>query len=282
MAEERLFERTFCMPQDITSDAPARRGLRTFAGLRKLISTLRGPHGCPWDRVQTHQSLRTYLVEESSETLAALDENDSTRLREELGDLLLQIVLHVQIAEESGEFTMGDVLGGINEKLLRRHPHVFGDAVAETPEAVVEQWDDLKRRERGEDSALAGIPITLPALSQAQAIQRRVANAGFTWDSIEGAWEALDEELDELRRARTPEEKRDEMGDAIFAMANVARWLEIDAEEAVRSTSRGFSRLFRRVEERARERGVDLREAGIEEKLALWGEAKQQGKEAGG
>jgi tetrapyrrole methylase family protein/MazG family protein len=263
------------MAQDTPSVTPARRELRTFGGLRKLISTLRGPDGCPWDRAQTHESLRTYLLEESSETLAALDEGDRDRLREELGDLLLQIALHVQIAEESGEFTLGDVLEGIGGKLLRRHPHVFGEAVAETPEAVVEQWDELKRQERGDESALSGIPATLPALSQAQAIQRRAAGAGFTWDSVEGAWEALDEELEELRQARTAEERREEAGDAIFAMANVARWLEIDAEEAVRSTCRGFSRLFRRLEGMARERGLDLRQTGAAEKLALWEEAKE-------
>ncbi len=254
---------------------PARSQLRTFAGLRRVIATLRGPEGCPWDRVQTHQSLRPYLVEEAGETLHALDEGDPERLREELGDLMLQILLHTQIAEEAGDFRMSDVIFGIADKLVRRHPHVFGNAVAETPEAVVEQWDDLKRKERGEQSALTGIPPTLPALAYAQAVQRRAEKTGFTFQSVEQVWEALAEELDELRQAETPERRQEEMGDVLFAVANLARWLDADAEDALRSTSHGFANRFRRVEGLVRERGLNLREAEMDEKLALWEEAKR-------
>ena len=247
---------------------PTKRELRTFAGLRRVVATLRGPGGCPWDRVQTHATLRPFLVEEASEALAALDEGDAARLREELGDLLLEVLLHVQIAEELGEFTLAEVVHGIADKLVRRHPHVFGEAVAETPEAVVDQWEELKREERGDRSALSGIPETLPALALAQAMQRRAERAGFAWESAAQAWEALAEELEELRRAGTPEEQREEAGDALFALVNLARWLKVDAEDALRSTCRGFSHHFQRVESTAREGGRDLREMTSEEKLA--------------
>src|SRR3990170_840780 len=239
---------------------PSKREMRTFAGLRRVVATLRGPQGCPWDRVQTHRSLRPFLLEEASETLAALDEEDPARLGEELGDLLLEVLLHVQIAEETREFRLGDVVYGIADKLVRRHPHVFGGAVAETPEAVVEQWEELKREERGDESALSGVPETLPALALAQAVQRRAERAGFAWESVERAWTALEEELAELRRAQTPEERREEMGDALFALAGLARWLDVDAEEALRSTCGGFQTLFQRLENTVREKGRDLRQ----------------------
>ncbi len=254
--------------------APTKRDLRSIGGLRRLVATLRDPDGCPWDRVQTHQSLRPYLMEEASETLAALDEGASDHLCEELGDLLLQVLMHVQIAEEMGEFRLEDVVQGISDKLVRRHPHVFGEAVAETPESVVKQWEELKQEERGDASALTGVPETLPPLAFAQAIQRRAERAGFAWESGEQAWEALEEELAEVRRAQTAAERQAEVGDALFALANVARWLEADAEEALRATCRGFRRLFQRVEETAREQGRDLREMEMAEKLTLWDDAK--------
>jgi tetrapyrrole methylase family protein/MazG family protein len=253
---------------------PTKQEMRTFGGLREIVATLRGPEGCPWDRVQTHESLRPFLTEEASEALEALDGGDASRLCEELGDLLLEVLLHVQIAEEAGEFALEDVVGGISDKLVRRHPHVFADAEAETPEAVVEQWEDLKSKEREGQSALAGIPGTLPALARSQAIQRRVVRAGFTWESVDGAWEALEEELGELREAATPEERREEVGDALFALAGLARWLEVDAEEALRSTCRGFSSIYERMEEALRERGQELSSLTPAEKLALWEEAK--------
>jgi tetrapyrrole methylase family protein/MazG family protein len=249
--------------------------MRTFNGLRKIIATLRGPDGCPWDRVQTHQSLRPFLLEEASETLEALDDADPARLCEELGDLLLEVLLHVQIAEEAGEFGLADVVRGVSEKLVRRHPHVFGDAAAETPEAVVEQWEELKREERGEQSALTGIPGTLPALAYSQAMQRRASRAGFAWEQVEQAWAALEEELHELRQAETPEQRREEVGDALFALAGLARWLDVDAEEALHSTCHGFRRLFQRLETTVRERGRELPQMTTAEKLALWEEVKQ-------
>ncbi len=254
---------------------PTKRELRTFNGLRKVVAALRGPGGCPWDRVQTHESLRPFLLEEASETLEALDGGDPSQLCEELGDLLLEVLLHVQIAEEAGEFALADVVYSVSDKLVRRHPHVFADATAETPEAVVEQWEELKREERGERSALSGIPATLPALARAQAIQRRASRAGFTWESAEQAWEALEEELRELRAAETPEEQRDELGDALFALAGLGRWLEVDAEEALRSTCGGFGEHFQRMEVTLRESGRELPQMALKEKLTLWEKTKE-------
>ncbi len=252
------------------------RRTRTFAGLRKIVATLRGPDGCPWDRAQSHRSLRHYLTEEASEVIDAIDSDDVDSLKEELGDLLLQILLHAQIAEEHREFRLGDVIESIAEKLVRRHPHVFDAAVAETPDAVVEQWEELKRKERNGASALAGVPLALPALAHAQTVQRRAGKAGFEWESEEQAWSALDEELAELRAAATPEQRRAEAGDVLFAFANVARFLDIEAEEALRATSHRFGRLFRSVEGMASERSVDLRDTDLDTKLAMWEEAKKR------
>lgn len=254
--------------------SPGDRQLRTFSGLRRVVATLRGPDGCPWDRVQTHESLRPYLTEEAAEVLAALDEGDSQKFCEELGDLLWQVLIHVQLAEERGDFKMSDVMYSLASKLVRRHPHVFAAAVAETPGAVIEQWDDLKRKERGGGPTLAGIPQTLPSLAYAQAIQRRAARAGFAWENEQQVWEALEEELEELRQAQTRDERREELGDTLFALANLARHLDIDAEDALRQGSDGFTRLFQTMESMIAERGIDLKQADIETKLALWEEAK--------
>jgi tetrapyrrole methylase family protein/MazG family protein len=213
-------------------------------------------------------------LEESYETLDALDSGEPSRFCEELGDLLFQVLIHVQLAEEAGEFTMRDVLAGISGKLIRRHPHVFAGATAETPEDVIEQWDDLKARERVNQSALAGIPPSLPALVFAQALQRRASRAGFAYASTADAWQALEEELGELRAARTPGEQRDEAGDALFALANLVRHMDVDAEDALASTGRRFTDHFQRMEGITEKRGLDLKVAPFEVKLALWEEAK--------
>ncbi|MEO8458560.1 MAG: nucleoside triphosphate pyrophosphohydrolase [Chloroflexota bacterium] len=258
----------------MTPIVPADRDLKTFAGLRKVIATLRAPDGCPWDRVQTHQTLRPFLLEETAEVIAAIDEADADALCEELGDVLFNVLLHTQLAEESGDFKMADVIYAVAAKLVRRHPHVFADSDADTPAAVVAQWDDLKTKERGAQPTLANIPAALPALAYAQAVQRRVARAGFAWESGAQAWDALDEELRELRTAATPEEQRQELGDAIFALANLGRQLDIDAEDALRSASRSFSRRYNAMEGLLHQRGIDLKTTDIDTKLALWEEAK--------
>ena len=246
-----------------------------FAGTRRIIAALRGPGGCPWDRVQTHDTLRPYLLEEASEALEAIESGDAAKMSEELGDLLFQVLIHVQLAEEAGAFTMRDVLRGLSEKLVNRHPHVFGDAVAETPDAVIEQWDSLKARERGSrQSALDGIPQALPALAKSQAIQRRAVKAGFAWENVEQVWDKLAEEIGELRSASTTEEREEELGDVLFVIASLAGWMKIDAEDALRSTCGRFRLRFERVEGLAAERGVDLGTDDLAAKLALWEEAK--------
>lgn len=261
--------------------APSDRSLRTFAGLCRVVAVLRGPDGCPWDRVQTHDSLRPYLLEETAEVLEALDCGDPAKLREELADLLFEIVLHTQLADECGDFTMSDVIYDVSSKLVRRHPHVFGDASAATPTAVIKQWDELKKLERGPQSAIAGIPPTLPALAQAQALQRRAGKIGFEWEVPEEYWEALSEELQELRDA-SEEERAAESGDALFALANLARSVGVDAEDALRQASRRFSMRFIGVEKLASERGIDIESSSLQTKLDLWEQAKTEQAAAAG
>jgi tetrapyrrole methylase family protein / MazG family protein len=253
---------------------PPDKDLRTFNGLRKVVATLRAPDGCPWDRAQTHASLRPYLMEEAAEALEAIDGGDPAHMCEELGDLLFQVLIHVQLAEEHGDFKMTEVIYGLASKLVRRHPHVFAEATAETPDAVIQQWDDLKRKERGERSTLAGIPVGLPALARAQAMLRRASKAGFKWNTDEEAWAKLEEELGELRAAATPDQKLAEAGDALFTLVNVIRQMDVDAEDALRQTLHVFSHRFGALEALARQREIDLREVDLEAKIALWEEAK--------
>jgi tetrapyrrole methylase family protein/MazG family protein len=248
-----------------------------YEELRGVVARLRAPDGCPWDREQTHASLRPYLLEEAYEVIAALDADDTASLPEELGDLLFQVLLHTQLAEEAGEFTMSDVLTGLSDKLVRRHPHVFGDIHLETAEQVVEQWDDLKRKERAEEtSALASVPKAMPALAYAQVLLRRAAAAGFAWPERQDVLAKLTEELDELAAAHTREEATAEFGDILINLANYARYLEIDAEEALRLASDKFRHRFQSVESQARAGSVDLASLSRDELLALWSRAKAE------
>ena len=251
--------------------------LRTFEGLRQIIARLRGPDGCPWDRAQTHASLKSYLLEEAYEALAALDENDPDKLCDELGDLLLEVLLHVQLAEEAGEFTLEDVVYRIASKLVRRHPHVFGDEQADTPEQVMARWAALKQEERGDEgSALASMPLAMPALAYAQRLQDRAASVGFQWPDIRQAAGKLEEEIGELAAAGHADEKREEMGDVLFMIASLARYLELDAEEALRLANGKFYRRFTSMEAIARERGLLLANLTLVELEALWEEAKER------
>jgi tetrapyrrole methylase family protein/MazG family protein len=251
--------------------------LRSFDGLRAISHKLRSPEGCPWDREQTHGSLKPFLLEETYEVLHALDEDDPARLREELGDLLLQMTLHTEIAEEAGEFTYGDVFESINRKLIRRHPHVFGDADIKTSDEQWKTWQAIKREEKGGDeSILAGVPRAMPALAYAQAVQERAARTGFDWPDLDQVLDKLVEELGELRRAATHEERLDEFGDVLFVLANVARWLKLDAEEALRRTNAKFYRRFSGLEALARERGLSLDRLDLDAMEALYQEVKSR------
>jgi tetrapyrrole methylase family protein/MazG family protein len=253
--------------------------LRSFEGLRRIIARLRAPDGCPWDRAQTHASLKSYLLEEVYEALAALDDYDPDKLCDELGDLLLEVLLHVQLAEEAGEFALEDVVYRIASKLVRRHPHVFGEEKADTPEEVMARWTALKQEERSdtsETSALASMPLAMPALAYAQRLQDRAASVGFRWPDIRRAAGKLDEEIDELARAGDTEQKREEMGDVLFMIVSLARHLELDAEEALRLANGKFYRRFTGMEAIARERGLLLPDLSLVELEALWQEAKER------
>ncbi|GAB4506425.1 MAG: nucleoside triphosphate pyrophosphohydrolase [Anaerolineales bacterium] len=253
---------------------PQPGGMESF---QETIAHLRAPDGCPWDREQTHQTLRTNLLEEAYEALEAIDRDDADALMEELGDLLLQIVLHAQIATDEGEFRMPDVIAHIDAKLKRRHPHVFGDVKVSGAAEVTVNWEEIKREERNHAdhrSMLDGVPKTLPALSQAQDYQSRVARVGFDWPDIEGVRRKIAEELQELAEAQTDEEREGEMGDLLFAVVNLARWLHVDAESALRRANARFARRFAAMERRCAETGRTLADLTPEEQDALWEAAK--------
>jgi tetrapyrrole methylase family protein/MazG family protein len=262
---------------------PALPQLSSFEGFQDTIARLRSPDGCPWDREQTHQSLRSALLEETYEALAALDSEDVEALKEELGDLLLQVVLHSQIAVETGEFSMADVIAGVDRKIKRRHPHVWGQVSASGPEDVLRNWEALKAEERRaqasdgkhQRSLLDGLPRTLPALAQAYAYGRRAARVGFDWPQMDGVVEKIGEEIDELRAATADEERVAELGDLLFAVVNWARWLDVDPETALRQANARFARRFGWVEAQARHGRLDLGQLSLEELEALWQRAKQ-------
>jgi tetrapyrrole methylase family protein/MazG family protein len=251
--------------------------LKKFETLVSIIARLRGPNGCPWDKEQTHASLRSNLLSECYETLEALDKGDSTQLCEELGDLLLQIVLHAQIAKDNKEFEIGDVIEGITAKIIRRHPHIFGTVKVKDAEEVMHNWEALKKEEREEGtSMLEGVPKNMPALAYALEISRRAVRVGFEWENIEGVIDKLAEEIREIKDARDRQEKEREYGDLLFTLVNVARWEGIDAEAALREANRRFFKRFTRMEELCRQRGLDFAGLSFKEKDDLWEEAKRE------
>ena len=251
--------------------------LDQFATLVSIIARLRAPDGCPWDRKQTHTSLREDLLTECYEALAALDEGDADKLGEELGDLLLQIVLHAQIASEAGEFELGDVIRSINTKLIHRHPHVFGTTRARDASEVMVNWEALKREEREDDtSMLAGVPRQMPALGYSLEVQKRVARVGFDWEDIEGVIDKLTEEVAEFKQADSQEQRAQEFGDLLFTLVNIGRRLGVDSEAALRGANERFYRRFAGMEELCRQRGVSLDELSFDEQNALWEEAKRE------
>jgi len=250
--------------------------LDQFATLVDIIARLRAPDGCPWDRKQTHTSLRENLLEECYEVLETLDKGDSEKLCDELGDLLMQVVLHTQIATEAGEFELGDVLSSINTKLIHRHPHVFGSRKVKDAEEVTLNWEVLKQEEREADvSILANVPKDMPALGYSQSIQRRVAWVGFDWEDTEGVMDKLVEEVRELKQAGSQEEKAAEFGDLLFTLANIARRLGIDLEAALRGANQRFYQRFTYMEEVCRQRGLNFGELSFDEQDAPWEEAKK-------
>jgi len=256
---------------------PLPEDLSRFDALVDIIARLRASNGCPWDRKQTHSSLRENLLEECYEVLETLDEGDSGKLCQELGDLLMQVVLHAQIAAEAGEFELGDVINSINTKLIHRHPHVFGSLRVKDAEEVLVNWEALKKEERGADaSMLSNVPQEMPALSYSQEIQDRVARVGFDWEDISGVIDKLAEEVSEFKQADSQERKGQEFGDLLFTLANIARRLGIDLESALREANRRFYHRFSCMEELCRQRGLNFAELSFDEQNALWEEAKKK------
>ena len=272
------------LPQDQIPQAllvPALSKGHSFEAFQEVIARLRAPDGCPWDMEQTHLSLRKHLLEESYEALAAMDAEDPPMMREEYGDLLLQIVLNAQIATEAGEFKMGEVLKGIHDKIIRRHPHVFGDLRLDGVGDVLQNWERLKAAERSENgnehkSLLDSLPSALPALTQAQEFQARASRVGFAWKEIEGVLDKVSEEIAEVREAQDETALTIELGDLFFALANLARWKGIDAEAALREASSRFKSRFGYVERAARQEARPLSAYSEDELIALWQAAKSQ------
>lgn len=264
------------MPEQSTTGAK-------FERLVALMERLRAPGGCPWDREQTFDTIKPYTLEETYEVLDAIEQRDWTGLSEELGDFMLQAVFYAQMAKEEGKFNIGDSLDAICEKLIRRHPHVFGDATANTADDVKVRWDQIKgeeKKERGEAPKLllASVPRNMPALVEAQQISSKAAGAGFDWDNVDQVIAKLHEELDELRRARDGRdlaEMADELGDMLFVIVNIARFLKVDPEQALRGTNAKFRRRFGYVEQQLAVRGRKLADSNVQEMEELWQEAKR-------
>jgi tetrapyrrole methylase family protein/MazG family protein len=257
-----------------------------------VMGRLRAADGCPWDREQTHQSLKRYLVEEAAEFLDAIDDQNDAAIRDELGDVLMQVIFHAEIAAEQGRFDIQDVARGLCEKLIRRHPHVFGQAQANTPDKVVIQWDRIKQQERkntslGQEShksVLHGIPRHLPALQRAQKVQDKAAKAGFDWPSAKGILDKIEEELMEVRQAMTAGDKTaagEEIGDLLFAVAKLSRFLGLPPEEALHKTTDKFSRRFLCMERWLQEQGKSMESSTLAELEPLWQRAKSEERASG-
>lgn len=266
---------------------------RTFARLHEIVGILRSPEGCPWDREQTHESIRKNLIEETYEVLETIDEDDPEHMQEELGDLLLQIMLHSQMEEELGTFTVYDVIQALNDKLIFRHPHVFGESSAKDAESALQNWEQMKAEEKRRKglspekaSALDGIPRDLPALMKAYKLQKKASKVGFDWDNIEGVFQKIEEELGELRQAVTEgqsdEDTALELGDLLFAVSNAARFIGADPEEALSRTNRKFVSRFSYIEEKLAAQGKTLQESTLDEMEALWQAAKSGSAQNGG
>jgi tetrapyrrole methylase family protein/MazG family protein len=257
----------------------------TFAAFVDTIAALRAPNGCPWDREQTHESIARNMIEEAYEAVDAIEQHDATHLREELGDVLLQVVLQSQIAADAGEFTVADVCRDVNTKMIRRHPHVFGEAAAGSAEDVLSIWDNVKLAEKSAADAqteepeglLDSVPASFPALLQAYKISRKAVAAGFEWDTVEDVWAKVEEEIAEFKQACRSDDaqaKELEFGDVLFSLVNVARKEDIDAETALRATCRKFRERWAFMEGAAWGQGKRVEELDMDEMQQLWDQAK--------
>ncbi|MBE7010655.1 MAG: nucleoside triphosphate pyrophosphohydrolase [Ruminococcaceae bacterium] len=254
----------------------------TFDDLVSILKTLRGENGCPWDRVQTHETIKMNMLEEAYEAMEALDYGTKDQFADELGDMLLQVVFHALIGEDDGTFTLSDVLYHVCDKMISRHSHIFGNDTAETPEAVLATWEKNKQKEKGQKSyteSMEGVCSYLPALIRAQKVQSKAAKVGFDWPNVSGALDKLNEEVAELREAiqeNDGEHVSEELGDVLFSAVNVARFCGVQSEEALGKTVKKFVDRFSYVESEARNQGKSLEEMTLEEMDALWDAAKQK------
>lgn len=254
---------------------------KRFSKLRHIIAELRGPNGCPWDKKQTHESLKKYVIEESYELIEAINEEDTDHIVEELGDVLLQVLLHAQIGEDEGFFSIDDVVEGLSEKMVRRHPHVFGQTIAETEEDVLKNWQAIKQEEKGiaEESLLDQVGRSLPNLMAAAEIQKKAAKVGFDWEEVGPAWEKVKEEIREfeIEAEKNSDKMANEFGDVLFALVNIARFYKIDPEEALFETNQKFRRRFLYVEKKVKESGKPFDDFQLEQLDQFWDEAKEKG-----
>lgn len=245
-----------------------------------IMKVLRSKEGCPWDREQTHESLKRYLIEETYEYLEAVDLNDKRHMCEELGDVLLQVVFHAQIASENGDFNIEEVINGICEKMIHRHPHVFGDVSAETSNDVLKNWEEIKKKEKGnvdQTSVLQDVPINLPALMRSYKVQQKAAQVGFDWDNPSDVFAKIREEIDELEVEYKKSDKNgieDELGDVLFSVVNLSRFLKVHPELSLSQSTNKFIERFKYVEKKALELGKNLNEMTLQEMDVLWSEAK--------
>jgi tetrapyrrole methylase family protein/MazG family protein len=245
-----------------------------------VMDRLREPGGCPWDREQTHESLKKYLIEETYEVIEAIEENNMYKLREELGDLLLQVVFHSRLASEKNIFTINDVVDEVTDKMIRRHPHVFKNMALDTSKEVEKTWEKIKKHEKNKTKQISiiDVPRGLPGLLRAQKVQSKVSGVGFDWPDIFGPWEKISEELNELKEANEKNNKDnifEELGDLLFATVNLARFLDIDSEEALNFSIDKFTKRFRYIEQKAAEKNVDLESMSLEKMDKLWNESKK-------
>jgi MazG family protein len=247
--------------------------------LQAIVARLRAPDGCPWDREQTHSSLRALLIEECHEVIDAIEHSDDANLREELGDLLLHVVMHAQLANERGAFTLDEIAATICEKMIRRHPHVFGDKLAADSESVLKQWEKIKREEKGENAGvLDGVAASLPALLRSQTLQKKAARVGFDWPDVEPVYGKLAEEIAEIREAVEKNDAAEieaEIGDLLFSAVNLARKLGVDAETALAGANKRFSSRFRHIEQTLVADGRAFEGTSLEELDRIWEQAKR-------
>ena len=255
------------------------KAAKNFVKLLEIVETLRGPDGCPWDKEQTHESLLPYFIEEAYEVMESVDDEDWKTFQEELGDILLHVALQAQIAKEDKKFNIVDSLDTVNEKLVRRHPHVFGDKQASASFEAKQNWETMKHAEKKRKSRLDGVPTALPALTRSHRLQQKAAYAGFDWKHVDDVWAKLDEEIEELKQAHEKGDTgniEEEIGDVLFSVVNLARYLDIPAEDMLRKANKKFTNRFNKIEDELERRGKTVEDSSLEEMDEIWNMVKKQ------